>query len=157
VIKIKRFFVLVFSVFNYFQTNAASVIFGSTPLMNEINTIFGKKIKISKFVIFRLSNLDFLIKKTWKLKKRDGRKVQNLFCYYQNNRLVDFSYHQFLAHISQIIFEIFFIFLNCLNRSQKNFRIFFCYQIFLEYLRKKGEFLFSKKKFCRAESGGTFY
>ena len=31
------------------------------------------------------------------MKKRDGRLVQNLFCYYQNNRLVDFSYHQFFG------------------------------------------------------------
>jgi hypothetical protein len=59
VIKIYGFFV--FSVYNYFKTNAASVVFGSTP-PNEINILFVKK----KFeiMIFWPPNLDFSRKKT---------------------------------------------------------------------------------------------
>jgi hypothetical protein len=45
--------IFVFSVFNYFKTNAALVVFGSTPLMNEIDTL----------LIFFLLNMDFLAPK----------------------------------------------------------------------------------------------
>jgi hypothetical protein len=48
VIKKYRFFV--FSVSNYFETNAASVVFRSTPLIIEIQTLFLKKIKKYDFL-----------------------------------------------------------------------------------------------------------
>ena len=49
---------------NYYKTNAKSVVFGSTAVTNEINTVFGKKIKILEIMIFWLPNLDFSRKKT---------------------------------------------------------------------------------------------
>ena len=52
--------IFVFSVFNYFETNAESVVFGLTSPTSEINTIFVKKMKI---MFFWLLNLDFSRKK----------------------------------------------------------------------------------------------
>ena len=68
VIEILRFFV--FSVFNYFKTNATSVIFGSTPLINEINTIFGKKNKNFEICHFQALKPRFFEKKNVKVRKK---------------------------------------------------------------------------------------
>ena len=95
-IKIKRFFDFQYSVCNWYKINAKSVVFESTLQMNEINTLFRKKLKISKLWFFA-SQTSIFWEKNVKVKKRNAHLIRQKLFYYQFNRFVKISDDQFFG------------------------------------------------------------